>query len=57
MTRLLLLALALVAAQGAPGGREEHTVWEDEDAAREEALDREDLEDEGPAVDAAEGAD
>lgn len=57
MTRLLLLALALVAAQGAPGGHDEHTVWEDEDAAREKALELEDLEDEGPAVDAAETAD
>lgn len=36
MTRLLLLALALVASVDGPG---DHTVWEDEDAAREAALD------------------
>lgn len=36
MTRLLLLALGLVASVDGPGDR---TVWEDEDAAREAVLD------------------
>lgn len=48
MTRLLLLlALALAATVDGPG---DHTVWEDEDAAREAALDAvEDLDDVPPA--------
>lgn len=36
MIRLLLLALALAVSVDGPG---DHTVWEDEDAAREAALD------------------
>lgn len=38
MTRLLILALGLLALSVDPDGGDPHTVWEDEDEAREAAL-------------------